>query len=67
MFICHCRAVTDTAVARAVDAGANTLADVCATTGAGQSCGTCVFSVKRVMRAHQESRIDAIRALPTPA
>lgn len=55
MFVCQCHVVTDTAVKHAVDRGARTLSQVCRTTGAGRSCGTCVFSVKRVMRSHQES------------
>lgn len=55
MFVCQCHVVTDTAVKHAVDVGARTLSQVCRTTGAGRSCGTCVFSVKRVMRSHQEA------------
>ena len=44
MIVCHCGVVNDRAVASAVDGGARTLAGVCRTTGAGQQCGTCVFS-----------------------
>ncbi|HEY7009907.1 MAG TPA: (2Fe-2S)-binding protein [Jatrophihabitantaceae bacterium] len=55
MYICQCAAVSDTSVTRAVDAGATTLAQVCRLTGAGRDCGMCVFSVKHVMRNHQES------------
>ncbi len=56
MIICHCRVVNDTAVAEAVEAGANTLAQICQSTGAGQDCGSCVFSVKRLLCEHDVSR-----------
>ena len=54
MIVCHCRVVTDRAVAAAVRAGAGSLAGVCRSTGAGQDCGSCVFSVRRVMCEHVE-------------
>ena len=50
--LCHCGVVNDRAVASAVQAGARTLAGVCRTTGAGQQCGTCVFSIKRLLCEH---------------
>ena len=52
MIVCHCRVVTDRAVAAAVDGGARSLASVCRTTGAGQDCGSCVFSLKRLVCEH---------------
>lgn len=52
MIVCHCGVVNDRAVASAVKAGARTLAGVCQTTGAGQKCGTCVFSIKRLLCEH---------------
>ena len=52
MIVCHCGVVNDRAVASAVHAGARTLAGVCRTTGAGQQCGTCVFSIKRLLCEH---------------
>ena len=54
MIVCHCRVVTDRAVAAAVRAGAGSLAGVCRSTGAGQDCGSCVFAVRRVMCEHVE-------------
>jgi bacterioferritin-associated ferredoxin len=32
-----------------VDSGARTLSQVCRITGAGRVCGSCVFSVKRLL------------------
>ena len=58
MIICHCGVVSDTDVARAVDAGASTLSAVCKATGAGQDCGSCVFSVRRVICQHEETSRD---------
>jgi bacterioferritin-associated ferredoxin len=48
MIVCHCHVVNDRAVRDAVSAGARTLAEVCRSTGAGKSCGTCIFSIKRL-------------------
>lgn len=53
MIICHCAAVNDVAIARAYDAGARTTSQVCRSTGAGQDCGSCIFTVKRVVCQHE--------------
>ncbi len=53
MIFCHCAVVGDREVAGAIDAGADTVAAVCKATGAGQQCGTCIFSVRRVLCDHQ--------------
>lgn len=52
MIVCHCRVVTDRAVSEAVRDGAGSLAAVCRSTGAGQDCGSCVFSLKRLVCEH---------------
>ena len=52
MIVCHCRVVTDRQVAEAVRAGAVSLGSVCPTTGAAQDCGSCVFSLKRLVCEH---------------
>lgn len=52
MIVCHCGVVNDRAVASAVEAGVRTLAGVCRATGAGQQCGTCVFTVRRLLCEH---------------
>jgi bacterioferritin-associated ferredoxin len=41
VFVCICHAVTDDELGRAIDDGAQTVADVSAVTRAGASCGTC--------------------------
>jgi bacterioferritin-associated ferredoxin len=60
VIVCHCRVVNDTAITDAVERGAVTLADVCRSTGAGADCGTCVFSVKRLLCEHDVSRQSAM-------
>lgn len=60
MIVCHCRVVNDAQIARAVDAGARTVAEVCRATGAGGGCGSCVFSLKGLLctRIEQEQDIS---------
>lgn len=55
MIFCHCAVVSDRQVADAVEAGARTVAQVCRSTGAGQQCGTCIFSVRRVLCEHEQA------------
>jgi len=52
VIFCHCAVVGDRDVAHAVNAGARTVAQVCKATGAGQQCGNCIFSVRRVVCQH---------------
>jgi bacterioferritin-associated ferredoxin len=58
VIVCHCQVVTDDAVSRAVEGGADTLARVCRATGAGSDCGACVFGVKRMLRQCLDSQPD---------
>ena len=53
MIVCHCRVVTDRQIADVVRQGAVSLGSVCRSTGAGQQCGSCIFSVRRVLCDHQ--------------
>jgi bacterioferritin-associated ferredoxin len=53
VIVCHCAVVTDRDVARAIDGGAQTIAQVCAATGAGRDCGGCVFTLKRLLCQHE--------------
>lgn len=63
MIVCHCEVVNDRAVAAAVQAGARTLAQVCNATGAGKNCGSCIFSLKRLLcesEVHQVSPLSEV-------
>lgn len=53
MIVCHCQVVNDQDVGRAVASGARTVSQVCNATGAGKSCGSCVFSLKRLLCEHR--------------
>jgi bacterioferritin-associated ferredoxin len=53
VIVCHCRVVSDGALASAVRDGARSLSEVCRRTGAATDCGTCIFSVKQVVCEHQ--------------
>jgi len=53
VIVCHCKVVNDRAVANSIDNGARTLAKLCNSTGAGQNCGACVFSLKRLLCEHE--------------
>jgi bacterioferritin-associated ferredoxin len=52
MIVCHCGVVSDRDVTAAVQDGARNLTEVCRATGAGQNCGGCIFSVKRILCQH---------------
>jgi bacterioferritin-associated ferredoxin len=56
MIVCHCSVVSSRDVAQALDTGARTVSEVCRRTGAGQNCGTCVFSVRQVVCEHEARR-----------
>jgi bacterioferritin-associated ferredoxin len=58
VIVCHCNVVSDRDLVDALDDGARTLGDACRRTGAAQQCGTCVFSVRKVLCEH------VARALP---
>ena len=49
MYICICKAVTDTAIRRAVDEGVTTLPELSTRTGAGTQCGTCIPRAREVL------------------
>ena len=55
MIVCQCAVVSDRDVSAAYAAGARTLAQACMSTGAGRDCGSCVFSVKRLVCEHGET------------
>jgi bacterioferritin-associated ferredoxin len=59
VIVCHCRVVSDRAVAGALRDGARSLAAVCRSTGAGQDCGACVFSLKRLVCGHGSALVPA--------
>jgi len=59
MWVCHCRAVTDTHVREAIDAGAADETDIGRLCGAGTGCGSCHSELRRLC---EESRRFATTA-----
>lgn len=60
MIVCQCRVVSDREIADAVSTGAVSLGAVCRFTTAGQDCGACVFSLKRLVCEHVAARYRAV-------
>lgn len=65
MLVCHCRAVNERAVARAVDAGAESVEDIGRTCGAGTCCTGCHPELERLLseRAHRLAGAGASHGL----
>ncbi|HEX5097479.1 MAG TPA: (2Fe-2S)-binding protein, partial [Acidimicrobiia bacterium] len=42
MYVCHCRAVTDTTIRTTIECGAEDVTDVGSMCGAGTNCGGCI-------------------------
>ena len=47
--VCNCLNVTNGMIKEAVDAGASTLEEVQAATGAGTACGMCVEDIEHLV------------------
>ena len=53
MYICNCNGVSETDVARSIEAGHTTLRALRDTLGVGSCCGKCVCDVRRHLKAAQ--------------
>lgn len=60
MIVCHCQVVSDRTIKSAVADGARTVAAVCRSTGAGQDCGSCIFTVKALVCQHRGTELAAL-------
>lgn len=49
MYVCICKAVTDSAIRQAVREGARSLRDLSAKTGCSTQCGRCVHVARETM------------------
>lgn len=49
MYVCVCKAVTDSQVVHAIDQGACTRKQLMQCTGAGGVCGKCMQSIKSLL------------------
>jgi bacterioferritin-associated ferredoxin len=48
MWVCHCRAVTDSHVREAIEAGASDESEIGRVCGAGTGCGSCHEELRRL-------------------
>jgi bacterioferritin-associated ferredoxin len=62
MIVCHCKVVTDREIVDCIDHGARSVGQICRSSGVGQDCGGCVFSVKRLLCDYEA----AVHAEPVP-
>ncbi len=58
MYVCICKAVTDTEIRAAADDGVHDLEQLAATLGAGTGCGCCRESAQAVIDEHIAERIS---------
>lgn len=65
--VCHCRSVTYDEVSRALDAGAQTLADIQRTTTACTRCFGCRFELERMRQDRLGSRYERTDLVTLPA
>jgi bacterioferritin-associated ferredoxin len=49
VIVCQCRRVSDRKVASCVSKGCSSLRDLCAQTGAGRDCGSCVGRLRQML------------------
>jgi bacterioferritin-associated ferredoxin len=49
LVVCHCERISHRKIAKAVRSGCSTVRTVCEQTGAGQGCGGCVPSVRKLI------------------
>ena len=49
MIVCHCRAVSERAVIRAIDDGASEVSDIGDRCGAGTACAACHPELQRLL------------------
>lgn len=60
MFVCHCRAVSDTTVRASIAEGARTLGELADECGAGSRCGGCHLALRRLL---SEAGLEPLAAM----
>lgn len=60
MYVCVCRAVTDTAICEVIDAGAETVEAVTEACCAGDDCGACRGAIREMIE--DRKRLPIVRA-----
>lgn len=61
MYICICNAVTDSDIKKALDEGANSVADLNKSLSVGNCCGKCTRSARTLIKQYRaENEIDEL-------
>jgi bacterioferritin-associated ferredoxin len=54
VYVCHCRAVTDTTIRTTIECGAEDVTDVGSMCGAGTNCGGCIAEIEKLCASMRE-------------
>ena len=57
MYVCLCKAITDSEIRQAVEDGAGTFREIRENLGVGTVCGSCACAAKKLLKANA-SKID---------
>jgi len=58
MYVCVCKAVTDSEICRAVAGGVETIEDLCSCLPLGSGCGKCLDAAEAVLRQQLDDQVD---------
>ena len=58
MYVCMCKAVTDTDIKQALDGGAQSLSDIQQTLQVGMGCGRCQEEARSVINGYRAEQAD---------
>jgi len=67
MFVCLCKAVTDTQIKRAVENGANSFSDIRAELGVATQCCKCVPEAREIVDQALKQKEEDTNHLFSPA
>ncbi len=57
MYICVCKAVTDSQIKQAIDSGVRTRRQLYQCTGAGDVCGKCTRHIRQMLDENQQPHL----------
>jgi bacterioferritin-associated ferredoxin len=63
VIVCQCKRVSDRKVASCISKGCSSLRELCAQTGAGRDCGSCVRQLREMLDSVRDAPArEALRA-----
>jgi bacterioferritin-associated ferredoxin len=63
MYVCLCVGVTNQTVSDIVEQGASTSKEVAAACGAGGDCGRCRRTLRAIIAAKSEAKLDSVQSV----